>query len=132
MEEITVNTNKSFFVEILSIGQKIEQELCTFGENCQIKKFLNSLQELIENMMVEDANLTEKVKFIELFKKNVKKFFIFEQLMKNFDVEFFHLEETEFKMVVYFESEKADSYLKKNEEMKILSAKILTLEKSFL
>ena len=113
MEEITVNTNKSFFVEILSVGQKIEQELCTFGENCQIKKFLNSLEELIGNMMVENANLTEKVKFIELFKKNVKKFFIFEQLMKNFDVEFFHLEETEFKMVVYFESEKADSYLKK-------------------
>ena len=61
----------------------------------------------------------------------MKKFLIFEQLMKKFGAEFFHLEETEFKMVVCYESEKADSYLKKFEEMKILSAKILTLEKSF-
>ena len=52
--------------------------------------------------------------------------------MKKFGAEFFHLEETEFKMVVCFESEKTDSYFKKIEEMKILSAKILTLEKSFL
>ena len=39
MEKITANTNKGFFGEIVSIGQKIEQELCTFGENCQTKKF---------------------------------------------------------------------------------------------
>ena len=51
--------------------------------------------------------------------------------MKKFGAEIFHLEETELKMVVCYESEKADSYLKKIEEMKILS-KILTLEISFL
>ena len=52
--------------------------------------------------------------------------------MKKFGPEFFHLEEAEFKMAVYYESEKAHSYKIKFEEMKILSAKILLLEISFV
>ena len=74
MEKITANTTKSFFVEIFAIGQKIEQELCTFGDECQTKKNLKSLDVLIENMHSEDANITEKVKFIELAKKTLQSF----------------------------------------------------------
>ena len=36
------------------------------------KKILNALEELIENMMAEDANLTEKVTVIELVRKTRK------------------------------------------------------------
>ena len=74
MEKITANTTKSFFVEIFAIGQKIEQELCAFGDECQTKKNLKSLDVLIENMHSEDANITEKVKFIQLAKKTLQSF----------------------------------------------------------
>ena len=131
MEKITANTNKGFFAEIVSIGQKLKKNYVLLAKTAKQKNFKLS-RKINWKHDGRRCEFNRKVTFIELVKKDVKKFLIFEQLMKKFGAEFFHLEETEFKMVVCFESEKTDSYFKKIEEMKILSAKILTLEKSFL
>lgn len=133
MEKISANVNyKSFYIEICSVGQKIHEESCSSKGECKTKKFLVALEEIIENVQGKEANFSERIKFIELAEENISNFLIFEQLLKKFRAEFFHLEEYEFKMIVFSKSEKVNSYLKYLDKIKMFKAKSLTIEKSFL
>ena len=81
---------------------------------------------------MEGLLLLQKMKFIDLAKNNVKLFLTFDQLLKKFGAEFFHLEGYDFKMAVFFETEKVKSYIKNLDKIKLLQAKNLVLEKTFL
>ena len=96
------------------------------------KNFFDALDKIIEEMEAEEATFRQRMKFIDLVKNNVKLFLTFDQLLKKFRAEFFHLEGYDFKMAVFFETEKVKSYIKNLDKIKLLQAKNLALEKTFL
>ena len=132
MKKINANTSRSFFIQIFAIGKRVESDLCVNGKKCQNKDFFKSLKDLLEAMACEEAHLSEKTKFIELAKKNLKKFLIFEQIWQRFGEDFSKLEDEDFKMAVFYEADKANCFVKQIEVLKTTNAKILTLEKLFL
>ena len=83
-------------------------------------------------MEAEETNFQQRMKFIELAKDNVKLFLIFDQLLKKFGAEFFHLESYDFQMAVSFEIEKVKNYFKNLDKIKLLQAKNLVIEKTLL
>lgn len=133
LEKISASAeSKSFYIEICAIGKRSHEETSCKEDDCQTKQFIGSLEELIENIKSDEANFVERAKFIDISTKNIKKFLVCDQLLKKFGAEFFHLEDYDFKMAVYFKTAKVNSYIKNIEEIKLLKAKNLVVEKAFL
>ena len=83
MEKIYANShNRGYFIEIHSIDQKVHEEEDVCIEGCKVKTFLEALDKLIIEMDAEEANIQQRMKFIELAKDNAKLFLIFDQLLK--------------------------------------------------
>ena len=124
--------DRGYFIEIHSVGQKMHEEEDVCVDGCKVKTFLETLDKTIIEMEAEETNFQQRMKFIELAKDNVKLFLIFDQLLKKFGAEFFHLESYDFQMAVSFEIEKVKNYFKNLDKIKLLQAKNLVIEKTFL
>ena len=77
LEKISASAeSKSFYIEICAIAQRSHEETSCKEDDCQIKQFIGSLEELIENIKSDKANFVERAKFIDIATKNIKKFLV--------------------------------------------------------
>ena len=137
LEKIYANADsKNFFIEICSTAQKIHEEVKKCNEEISFKKdrkkFISLLEELIESIDTENVTFVERIKFAEVSTNNVKTFLLCDQLLKKFSAELFHLVEIEFKMALFYELEEINTYIKTIEKIKLLKAKSMMIEKTFL
>ena len=127
----TACENKSFLIHIYSVGRKTHEQI-ECKKECDYFKFLEELDNIVDNMESQETTSAERAKFIELAAKHVSLFTVFDQVSKKFGSEIYNFEENGFKTAVFSEVEKVKSYLNIVGKIEKLEGHLVVLQKTFL
>ena len=102
---------------------------CDEEDSCELEEFINEISDVVNNKKAEDFDFAEKAKFVDILKKHTKKFLVCDQIFKKFGANFYDLEENTRKLAIYFEIEKAKSFIENIERMNFLADKYIIISK---
>ena len=93
---------------------------------------MNELRNLIDSITTNGLHVDHRINFIEISKKNLKTFLLYDQINKKFDSEIFIMDENVLKIAIKFEVDKIKRFLKAIDTMEKLEGYIYIFSKSFI
>ena len=93
---------------------------------------MNELRNLIDSITTNGLHVDHRINFIEISKKNLKTFLLYDQINKKFDSEIFIMDENVLKTAIKFEVDKIKRFLKAIDTMEKLEGYIYIFSKSFI
>lgn len=115
--------DKEFQKEILLVAKKVNEIIEL--------DFIDEIQDLVENKDGDEFNFEERKRFVDILKTNIQDFLVCHQLWKKFGTEFYDLERNTLKFAVHFKNNKAEGFIKEIEKKISLTAKVITLQKTY-
>ena len=124
-EKLSLTCNKIKIIELYSTGEKVHDVYSDCNQNCNcLEEYLNELRGLIDSITTNELHVNHRVNFIEISKKKLKTFLLYDQINKKFGSEIFIMNENVLKTAVKFEVEKIKRYLKAIDTMEKLKGYI--------
>ena len=93
---------------------------------------MNELRSLIDSITTNELHVDHRINFIEISKKNLKTFLLYDQINKKFDSEIFIMDENVLKTAIKFEVDKIKKFLKATDTMEKLEGYIYISSKNFI
>ena len=93
---------------------------------------LNELRSLIDSITTNELHVNHRVNFIEISKKKLKTFLLYDQINKKFGSEIFIMDENVLKTAIKFEVDKIKKFLKATDTMEKLEGYIYISSKNFI
>ena len=93
---------------------------------------MNELRNLIDSVTTNELHVDHRINFIEISKKNLKTFLLYDQINKKFGSEIFIMDENVLKTAIKFEVDKIKKFLKAIDTMVKLEGYIYIFSKSFI
>ena len=93
---------------------------------------MNELRNLIDSITTNGLHVDHRINFIEISKKNLKTFLLYDQINKKFGSEIFIMDENVLKTAIKFEVDKIKRFLKAIDTMEKLEGYIYIFSKSFI
>ena len=131
-EKISLICDKIEIIELYSTGEKVHDVYSGCNQNCECLEYLNELRNLIDSITTNGLHVDHRINFIEISKKNLKTFLLYDQINKKFDSEIFIMDENVLKTAIKFEVDKIKRFLKAIDTMEKLEGYIYIFSKSFI
>ena len=131
-EKISLICDKIEIIELYSTGEKVHDVYSGCNQNCECLEYLNELRNLIDSITTNELHVDHRINFIEISKKNLKTFLLYDQINKKFDSEIFIMDENVLKTAIKFEVDKIKRFLKAIDTMEKLEGYIYIFSKSFI
>ena len=131
-EKISLICNKIEIIELYLTGEKVHDVYSGCNQNCECLEYLNELRNLIDSITTNGLHVDHRINFIEISKKNLKTFLLYDQINKKFDSEIFIMDENVLKTAIKFEVDKIKRFLKAIGTMEKLEGYIYIFSKSFI
>ena len=131
-EKISLICDKIEIIELYSTGEKVHDVYSGCNQNCECLEYLNELRNLIDSITTNGLHVDHRINFIEISKKNLKTFLLYDQINKKFDSEIFIMDENVLKTAIKFEVDKIKKFLKAIDTMEKLEGYIYIFSKSFI
>ena len=131
-EKISLICDKIEIIELYSTGEKVHDVYSGCNQNCECLEYLNELRNLIDSITTNGLHVDHRINFIEISKKNLKTFLLYDQINKKFDSEIFIMDENVLKTAIKFEVDKIKRFLKAIGTMEKLEGYIYIFSKSFI
>ena len=131
-EKISLICDKIEIIELYLTGEKVHDVYSGCNQNCKCLEYLNELRNLIDSITTNELHVDHRINFIEISKKNLKTFLLYDQINKKFGSEIFIMNENVLKTAVKFEVEKIKRYLKAIDTREKLKGYIYIFSKSFI
>ena len=119
-EKISLICDKIEIIELYSTGEKVHDVYSGCNQNCECLEYLNELRDLIDSITTNGLHVDHRINFIEISKKNLKTFLLYDQINKKFDSEIFIMDENVLKTAIKFEVDKIKRFLKAIDTMEKL------------
>ena len=131
-EKISIICDKIEIIELYSTGEKVHDVYSGCNQNCECLEYLNELRNLIDSITTNGLHVDHRINFIEISKKNLKTFLLYDQINKKFGSEIFIMDENVLKTAIKFEVDKIKRFLKAIDTMEKLEGYIYIFSKSFI
>ena len=131
-EKISLICDKIEIIELYSTGEKVHDVYSGCNQNCECLEYLNELRNLIDSITTNGLHVDHRINFIEISKKNLKTFLLYDQINKKFGSEIFIMDENVLKTAIKFEVDKIKRFLKAIDTMEKLEGYIYIFSKSFI
>ena len=131
-EKISLICDKIEIIELYSTGEKVHDVYSGCNQNCECLEYLNELRNLIDSITTNELHVDHRINFIEISKKNLKTFLLYDQINKKFGSEIFIMDENVLKTAIKFEVDKIKRFLKAIDTMEKLEGYIYIFSKSFI
>ena len=131
-EKISLICDKIEIIELYSTGEKVHDVYSGCNQNCECLEYLNELRNLIDSITTNGLHVDHRINFIEISKKDLKTFLLYDQINKKFDSEIFIMDENVLKTAIKFEVDKIKRFLKAIDTMEKLEGYIYIFSKSFI
>ena len=131
-EKISLICDKIEIIELYLTGEKVHDVYSGCNQNCKCLEYLNELRSLIDSITTNELHVDHRINFIEISKKNLKTFLLYDQINKKFDSEIFIMDENVLKTAIKFEVDKIKRFLKAIDTMEKLEGYIYIFSKSFI
>ena len=132
VEKISLICDKIEIIELYSTGEKVHDVYSGCNQNCECLEYLNELRNLIDSITTNGLHVDHRINFIEISKKNLKTFLLYDQINKKFGSEIFIMDENVLKTAIKFEVDKIKRFLKAIDTMEKLEGYIYIFSKSFI
>ena len=131
-EKISLICDKIEIIELYLTGEKVHDVYSECNQNCECLEYLNELRNLIDSITTNELHVDHRINFIEISKKNLKTFLLYDQINKKFGSEIFIMDENVLKTAIKFEVDKIKKFLKAIDTMEKLEGYIYIFSKSFI
>ena len=131
-EKISLICDKIEIIELYSTGEKVHDVYSGCNQNCECLEYLNELRNLIDSITTNGLHVDHRINFIEISKKNLKTFLLYDQINKKFGSEIFIMDENVLKTAIKFEVDKIKKFLKATDTMEKLEGYIYIFSKNFI
>ena len=131
-EKISLICDKIEIIELYLTGEKVHDVYSGCNQNCKCLEYLNELRSLIDSITTNELHVDHRINFIEISKKNLKTFLLYDQINKKFGSEIFIMDENVLKTAIKFEVDKIKRFLKAIDTMEKLEGYIYIFSKSFI
>ena len=131
-EKISLICDKIEIIELYLTGEKVHDVYSGCNQNCKCLEYLNELRSLIDSITTNELHVDHRINFIEISKKNLKTFLLYDQINKKFGSEIFIMDENVLKTAIKFEVDKIKKFLKAIDTMEKLEGYIYIFSKSFI
>ena len=131
-EKISLICDKIEIIELYLTGEKVHDVYSRCNQNCKCLEYLNELRSLIDSITTNELHVDHRINFIEISKKNLKTFLLYDQINKKFGSEIFIMDENVLKTAIKFEVDKIKKFLKAIDTMEKLEGYIYIFSKSFI
>ena len=131
-EKISLICNKIEIIELYLTGEKVHDVYSGCNQNCECLEYLNELRNLIDSITTNELHVDHRINFIEISKKKLKTFLLYDQINKKFGSEIFIMDENVLKTAIKFEVDKIKKFLKAIDTMEKLEEYIYIFSKSFI
>ena len=131
-EKISLICDKIEIIELYSTGEKVHDVYSGCNQNCECLEYLNELRNLIDSITTNELHVDHRINFIEISKKKLKTFLLYDQINKKFGSEIFIMDENVLKTAIKFEVDKIKRFLKAIDTMEKLEGYIYIFSKSFI
>ena len=131
-QKISLICDKIKIIELYSTGEKVRDVYSRWNQNCECLEYLNELRNLIDSVTTNELHVDHRINFIEISKKNLKTFLLYDQINKKFGSEIFIMDENVLKTAIKFEVDKIKKFLKAIDTMEKLEGYIYIFSKSFI
>ena len=131
-EKLSLICNKIKIIELYSTGEKVHDVYNRCNQNyCECLEYLNELRNLIDSVTTNELHVDHRINFIEISKKKLKTFLLYDQINKKFGSEIFIMDENVLKTAIKFEVDKIKKFLKATDTMEKLEGYIYIFSKNF-
>ena len=131
-EKISLICDKIEIIELYLTGEKVHDVYSRCNQNCKCLEYLNELRSLIDSITTNELHVDHRINFIEISKKNLKTFLLYDQINKKFGSEIFIMDENVLKTAIKFEVDKIKKFLKATDTMEKLEGYIYIFSKNFI
>ena len=131
-EKISLICDKIEIIELYLTGEKVHDVYSGCNQNCECLEYLNELRNLVDSITTNELHVDHRINFIEISKKNLKTFLLYDQINKKFGSEIFIMDENVLKTAIKFEVDKIKKFLKAIDTMEKLEGYIYIFSKSFI
>ena len=131
-EKISLICDKIEIIELYLTGEKVHDVYSGCNQNCKCLEYLNELRSLIDSITTNELHVDHRINFIEISKKNLKTFLLYDQINKKFGSEIFIMDENVLKTAIKFEVDKIKKFLKATDTMEKLEGYIYIFSKNFI
>ena len=131
-EKISLICNKIEIIELYLTGEKVHDVYSGCNQNCECLEYLNELRNLIDSITTNELHVDHRINFIEISKKKLKTFLLYDQINTKFGSEIFIMDENVLKTAIKFEVDKIKKFLKAIDTMEKLEEYIYIFSKSFI
>ena len=131
-EKLSLTCNKIKIIELYSTGEKVHDVYSRCNQNCECLEYLNELRNLIDSVTTNELHVDHRINFIEISKKKLKTFLLYDQINKKFGSEIFIMDENVLKTAIKFEVDKIKKFLKATDTMEKLEGYIYIFSKNFI
>ena len=123
-QKISLICDKIKIIELYSTGEKVHDVYSRWNQNCECLEYLNELRNLIDSVTSNELHVDHRINFIEISKKNLKTFLLYDQINKKFGSEIFIMDENVLKTAIKFDVDKIKTFLKAIDTMEKLEGYI--------
>ena len=131
-EKLSLICNKIKIIELYSTGEKVHDVYSRCNQNCECLEYLNELRNLIDSVTTNELHVDHRINFIEISKKKLKTFLLYDQINKKFGSEIFIMDENVLKTAIKFEVDKIKKFLKATDTMEKLEGYIYIFSKNLI
>ena len=131
-EKVSLICNEIEIIELYLTGEKVHDVYSGCNQNCKCLEYLNELRSLIDSITTNELHVDHRINFIEISKKNLKTFLLYDQINKKFGSEIFIMDENVLKTAIKFEVDKIKKFLKATDTMEKLEGYIYIFSKNFI
>ena len=131
-EKISIICDKIEIIELYSTGEKVHDVYSECNQNCECLEYLNELRNLIDSITTNELHVDHRINFIEISKKNLKTFLLYDQINKKFGSEIFIMDENVLKTAIKFEVDKIKKFLKATDTREKLEGYIYIFSKNLI
>ena len=111
-EKVSLICNEIEIIELYLTGEKVHDVYSGCNQNCECLEYLNELRNLIDSITNNELHVDHRINFIEISKKKLKTFLLYDQINKKFGSEIFIMDENVLKTAIKFEVDKIKKFLK--------------------
>ena len=123
-EKISLICDKIEIIELYLTGEKVHDVYSECNKNCECLEYLNELRNLIDSITTNELHVDHRINFIEISKKKLKTFLLYDQINKKFGSEIFIMDENVLKTAIKFDVDKIKTFLKAIDTMEKLEGYI--------
>ena len=111
-EKVSLICNEIEIIELYLTGEKVHDVYSGCNQNCECLEYLNELRNLIDSITTNELHVDHRINFIEISKKKLKTFLLYDQINTKFGSEIFIMDENVLKTAIKFEVDKIKKFLK--------------------